>query len=104
MSISEIIQRRFKSQIQVKSANTPEEITEMILQPGEAANEDIDNNSWLVSLIDERRYPNMNGTIAKMYEHLNKRMPTVEELKKTTQQITDSLKQRLASAGNLILA
>lgn len=65
----------------MNSATTPDEVEEMIIEPGYAANTDIDNNSWLVSFLDERRYPKMNGTLSKLYQHLHKRMPTMDELR-----------------------
>jgi hypothetical protein len=104
MSFSEIIQRRFKNKIVVNSASTPQEVEDLIIKPGYTANSFIDNNSWLVSFLDERRYPKMNGTLSKLYWSLHKKMPTMEELRETSNQIVDNLKQRLINSGNLILA
>ncbi len=49
----------------MNNVTTPLEVEDMIIEPGYQANEI--ESAWLVSFLDERRYPKMNGTLSKLF-------------------------------------
>ena len=84
MSISEIIEKRFKSKIKVNEVSTPEEIDSTIIKSPETANTDFDSH-WYVGFLEERRaQPLRNGAISKLFQHVYRTFPTNSELMKTS--------------------